>query len=93
MKLRFLNSLLTLSIVTCILCLSCGNPQPIPKDKLAFIGLWQSGSGFKIDIKSSGTADVTEGNISKNPDNIKLNIGITPEYAKGMLVGFINDSV
>jgi hypothetical protein len=23
-----------------------------------------------------------------NPDNAKLNIGITPEYAKGMLVGF-----
>lgn len=93
MKLRFLNSLLTISIVICVLWVSCGNPQPIPEAKRAFIGTWQSQPGFKIDIKSSGTADVTEGDIAKNPDNSKLNIGIAPDYAMGMLVGFINDSV
>jgi len=93
MKLRFFNSLLTLSIVTCILCVSCDNPQPIPEAKRAFIGTWQSQSGFKIDIKSSGTADVTEGDIAENPDNSKLNIGIAPDYAMGMFVGFKADSI
>jgi hypothetical protein len=93
MKHRSLINLLTLSILTCILCLFCNYPQPIPKGKEAFIGTWQSQSGFKIDIKSLGTADVTEGDISKNPDNSKLNIGIAPDYAMGMLVGFIGDSI
>jgi hypothetical protein len=96
MKLRSIKFLLKGIILTGIFysfSLSCSNPQPIPKGKEAFIGLWQSQSGFKVDIKSSGTADVTEGNISMNPDNIKLNIGITPEYASGMLVGFRADSV
>jgi hypothetical protein len=96
MKLRSLNILLKGVILTGIVyffCLSCSNPQPIPKGKEAFIGVWQARSGFKVNINSTGMADVTEGNISVNPDNAKLNIGITPEYAKGMLVGFIADTV
>jgi hypothetical protein len=74
-------------------CISCNNPQPIPKEKEDFIGVWQSQSGFKVDIKSSGTADVTEGDILNYPENSKLNIGIAPDYAVGMLVGFISDSI
>jgi len=91
MKLRSLKFLLKGIILTGIFysfSLSCSNPQPIPKGKEAFIGVWQARSGFKVSIKSTGMADVTEGNISMNPDNAKLNIGITPEYAKGMLVEF-----
>jgi len=91
MKLRSLKFLLKGVILTGIFysfCLSCSTPQPIPKGKEAFIGVWQARSGFKVSIKSTGMADVTEGNISMNPDNAKLNIGITPEYANGMLVGF-----
>ena len=96
MKLRSLKFLLKGVILTGIFysfCLSCSNPKPIPKGKEAFIGIWQARSGFKVNIKSTGMADVTEGNISINPDNVKLNIGITPEYAKGMLVEFRADSV
>jgi hypothetical protein len=74
-------------------CVSCKRPQPIPKGKEAFIGVWQAHSGFKVDIKESGIADVFEQNLPLNSDNMKLTIGITPEYAKDMLVGFRGDSV
>jgi hypothetical protein len=96
MKQRLLKILLKEVMLTGIFyffCLSCNNPQPISKGKEAFIGVWQARSGFKVDIKSSGIADVTEGDITKNPDNSKLNIGIAPDYAMGMLVGFIADSI
>ena len=87
-SLKFLLKGLILTGIFLPFSLSCSNPQPIPKGKETFIGVWQAVSGFKVSIQSTGVADVTEGNISMNPDNAKLNIGITPEYAKGMLVGF-----
>jgi hypothetical protein len=87
-SLKFLLKGVILTGISSAFCLSCNNPQPIPKGKETFIGIWQARSGFEMNIKSTGIADVTEGNISMNPDNAKLNIGITPEYAKGMLVGF-----
>jgi hypothetical protein len=74
-------------------CVFCKRAQPIPKGKEAFIGVWQAQSGFKVDIKASGIADVFEHNLPLNSDNMKLIIGITPEYAKDMLVGFRGDSV
>jgi hypothetical protein len=96
MKQRLLKILLKGVMLTGIFyffCLSCNNPQPIPKGKEAFIGVWQAHSGFKVDIKASGIADVFEHNLPLNSDNMKLIIGITPEYSKDMLVGFRNDSV
>jgi len=96
MKLRSLKILLKGVILTGIFysfCLSCSNPQPIPKGKEAFEGVWQASSGFKVNIKASGTADVYEHNLLLNSDNMKLIIGITPEYATDMLVGFRDDSV
>ena len=96
MKQRLLKILLKGVMLTGIFyffCLSCNNPQPIPKGKEAFLGVWQARSGFKVDIKALGTADVYEHNIPLNSENMKLIIGITPEYAKDMLVGFRADSI
>jgi hypothetical protein len=96
MKQRLLKILLKGVMLTGIFyffCLSCNNPQPIPKGKEAFIGVWQAHSGFKVDIKASGIADVFEYNLPLNSDNMKLIIGITPKYAKDMLVDFRGDSV
>ncbi len=73
-------------------CTSLISPKPIPENKKDFIGQWVSQTGFKMDIKPSGTADLTQNNNSSNPDDIKLNIGVTPEYAKDMLVEFRGDS-
>jgi len=84
----FLPVILSLSF-----CMSCGRPHPIPKDKEAFIGVWISHSGFKMEIKSSGTADLTEINDPMDPESSKLDVGVTPEYAKEMLVEFGGDSL
>lgn len=73
--------------------MSCSSPHPIPKGKEAFIGKWSSHSGFKMEIKATGTADVTEIDNQMDPEGNKLNIGVTPEYAKEMLVEFIGDSI
>lgn len=53
-------------------CTSLKSPKPIPENKKAFIGMWISQTGFKMDIKPSGTADLTQNNNSSNPDDIKL---------------------
>lgn len=71
---------------------SCSNPEPIPSDKEAYIGLWISRSGFQIEIDSSGIASVIPVEDRKSPDYTKLDVGITPEYAKKMFVGFEGDT-
>jgi len=75
------------------MCISCQRPQPIPASKEAFLGLWRSKSGFEINIEPSGIANVIQIVSHENEDFLKLDIGITPEYAKEMLVGFDGDSV
>jgi len=74
-------------------CTSFKSPKPIPVNKKDFIGMWVSPTGFIMDIKPSGTADVTENTNSSNPDDVKLNIGITPKYSKDMLVEFRGDTI
>jgi len=74
-------------------CISCSRPHPIPKNKEAFIGLWLSPSGFKMEIKSSGTANLIQIDNSMDPESGKLDVGVTPEYAKEMLVEFGGDSL
>ena len=46
---------------------SCIRPDPIPKNKEAFIGLWRTQSGFQIEIDSSGIANAVPIDIN-NPD-------------------------
>ena len=84
-------SILLLSIL--ISFTSCENAKPVPRDKESFIGLWISHTGFQIEIKSSGIARVIPIINTKNPDYYKLDVGITPEYAEEMFVGFEGDSV
>jgi hypothetical protein len=99
MKWKFILSVIVLAIIAIFVVIlisqtmiTCERPQPIPKDKAAFIGHWSSRSGFQIDIDSSGIADVTLINDEDNPDYKKLHIGVDDEYAKGMLFGFEGDT-
>ena len=71
---------------------SCIRPEPIPKNKEAFIGLWRTQSGFQIEIDSSGIANAIPIDIN-NPDYNKIDPGMTPEYSKGMFVEFNGDSI
>jgi len=72
---------------------SCYNAKPVPKDKESFIGLWISHSGFQLEIKSSGTATITQIADTLQPDYTKLNITVAPPFIKDMLVEFIGDSI
>ncbi|HOY32913.1 MAG TPA: hypothetical protein PKW80_13625 [Bacteroidales bacterium] len=74
-------------------CISFKKPKPIPENKKAFIGFWIAENGFKMEIKSSGTADITNNPYTGNPINDTLNIGVSPEYAKDMFVEFGGDSL
>jgi hypothetical protein len=87
--------ILLLPIVICAFtsCISCKKPKPIPENKKSFIGLWIAENGFEMEIKPSGTADIIENRYTGNPYNDTLIIGVTPEYAKDMLVDFSGDSL
>jgi hypothetical protein len=65
---------------------------PIPPDKASFVGLWTSSSGFKIDIKSAGTADITQIEDEANPDYQKLNLLVAPILIKDLRVYFKTDN-
>jgi hypothetical protein len=75
------------------LFVSFERPKPIPKDKEAFIGLWRTQSGFQIEIDSSGIADAIPIIDHNNPDFKEIDPGLSPEYAKEMIVGFKGDSI
>jgi len=72
---------------------SCQNAKPVPRDKDAFIGLWVSHSGFQLEIKSDGTATITQITDTLDPDFTKLNIAVAPAFIKDMLVEFRGDSI
>lgn len=74
-------------------CGSCNRLQPIPKDKESCIGIWQSHSGFRLEINASGKAKVTQIANAREPDYNKLNIKVAPAIIEEMFVYFMDDSV
>ncbi len=84
-------SFLLLSIL--ISFTSCQNAKPIPKEKQLFIGSWTTHSGFQIEIKSEGTASVSQISDTLDPDYNKLNIKVAPPFIANMHVEFFGDSV
>ena len=94
MKWKSLINVLLLIIFAIIIFFQTfkSRPQPIPKDKEAFIGLWHTLSGFQIEINSSGIANAIPISIN-NPDFNKIDPKMTPEYSKGMIIEFKGDSM
>lgn len=90
---NFLLTAILLALFAVTSCISFKKPKPIPENKSAFIGLWVTPSGFKMDIKASGTADITQNTDTANLLNDTLIIRVTPEYTKNMLVEFRGDSI
>jgi len=80
-------------LLTLIFFTSCDHAKPVPKDKESFIGLWISHSGFQIEIKSFGTAKLTQIANTQEPDFNKLNIQVAPIVTEEMFVQFKGDSV
>jgi hypothetical protein len=63
-------------------------PTPIPQEKQVFVGVWRSESGFQLEIKAEGTANIKQIANCNKPDREALNIGVAPENIEGMRVKF-----
>ena len=66
-------------------------PTPIPQDRQAFVGVWRSQSGFQLEIKAEGVANIRQIANHNDPDCKMLNIGVAPENIEGMQVKFTGD--
>ncbi len=63
-------------------------PTPLPQERQAFAGVWRSESGFQLDIKAEGTANIKQIANHESSDCKALNIGVAPQEVKGMRVKF-----
>lgn len=72
---------------------SCGGHDPVPKEKESFIGVWQSPSGFQIEILPEGYANVYQPLDSLHPEYKKLSIRkANAVYNFGFEVEFLGDT-
>ncbi len=80
-------------MVLSVLLFSCSGNNTIPKEKEAFIGVWQSPSGFQIQILKEGYANVFQPMDSLHPEYDRLRIQKANEvYNFGFTVIFHGDS-
>jgi hypothetical protein len=70
---------------------SCG-PTPVSKDRVNYLGQWKSQSGFLIEIKADGTANIMQKISRTESDYENLCIKVGPPIIKDLNVNFINDS-
>jgi len=91
---RFPFALKDLFIVAFLsfLWISCEKATPIPAGKEAFVGTWKSNSGFTIQIKANGTADLSHNLNQRNPDYDKLCVKVGPPVITNILVQFKGDN-
>ncbi len=81
------TSLSLFLLFVCTLLISCG-PKPIPNDKLAFVGQWETSSGFTLEISANGTATLIQYVDQLNPDYERLCIKVGPKTIEGLSVTF-----
>jgi hypothetical protein len=78
---------LRLLALLCWAFVSCG-PNPLPDDKLAYVGQWKAPSGFTMDIKADGTADIDQFVSPSDPEYGRLCIKVAPTKIRGLNVDF-----
>jgi hypothetical protein len=87
--------LYTIALMTSFIFMvsSCGGPGPVPKSKEAFIGVWQSPSGFQMQILPEGYANVFQPMDSLHPEYKKLRIQkANAVYNFGFMIEFLGDT-
>lgn len=95
MKNRILKSIpvFLLPVIFLFLLSACGAPDSIPATKMDFVGVWQSPSGFQIQIMAQGNANVYQPIDSLHPDYEKLRLRKANEvYNFGFEVEFLGDT-
>jgi hypothetical protein len=60
-------------MMICTLFSSCSRVQPIPKDKLAFVGKWNSEVGISIEILAKGTANIIRHSPKSGAEKLDIN--------------------
>lgn len=85
-------SIIPVFMLAVILC-SCGGTDPVPKEKEAYVGVWQSPSGFQIQILKEGYANVFQPMDSLHPEYERLRIQKANDvYNFGFAVVFHGDT-
>jgi len=86
MKVLLLIAILSMPFLW-ISCEAIEGATPIPRDKERYVGMWESKSGFTIEIKASGLADIMHDLSQGDPDYEQLWIKVGPkvrgELARG----------
>ena len=89
------NLFVVMVLIMSLLLISCEmfvRATPIPRDKEVFIGKWKSSSGFMIEIKPNGMANLLHNLGNSDPEYDKLCIKVGPSVIKDILVKFTGDS-
>jgi hypothetical protein len=76
----------------CWLFISCGT-NPLPDDKLVYVGQWKAQSGFMLEIRADGTADISQLVSPSNPEYGRLCIKVGPPEIRGLNVDFQGEKV
>ncbi len=66
-------------------------PTPLPADKQAFVGVWNAGSQFRIEIRQDGTARITQNRGAAVFND--LGIRVAPDVVETANVTFQNGSM
>jgi hypothetical protein len=83
-----LSLIITLSVLPTLSCSLLDKPVPIPPDRQAFVGVWVTASGFRLDIRADGTADITQIADTSAPEYARLNLKVAPRAIEGIFVRF-----
>jgi hypothetical protein len=67
-------------------------PEPVPKEKLIFVGTWNSMSGFELTINRDGTASILQDIDDRGSAYENLNIKVGPSRITKLLVSFREDT-
>jgi hypothetical protein len=59
-------------VLICTLFSSCEGVQPIPKDKLAFVGKWNSEVGISIEILAKGRANIIRLSLKSGAEKLDI---------------------
>ncbi|HLO90602.1 MAG: hypothetical protein ACM3ME_05660 [Chloroflexota bacterium] len=91
-----MKTLLTSSILLGLVFLAgCGGGgKAVPKDKLAYVGVWQSPSGFQLQILPEGYVNVFQPMDSLHPEYKSLRVmKANAVYNFGFQIEFLGDSI
>jgi hypothetical protein len=62
------------------------HPRPIPEDRVAFVGVWTSDSGFRLEIRPDGTGTIRQRRQAQDGEH--LDVKVAPNFIDTANVDF-----